>query len=147
MIENFLIKYWTEHDISFNYDTCNVLLFNHNFSVSHSDRLSALLPDETKQHLDSVLTKNQFEIAYRLDCRNLCADFQEDIQFRFSFGITSLMERFLGPKGVKTVLTGKGNTVSFCEVFVVVLFPSLEKIFSIEFLKSGIYERCSLTHK
>lgn len=76
-----------------------------------ADRLSALLPDETKQHLDSVLPKNQFEIAYRLDCRNLCADFQEDIQFRFSFGITALMERFLGRKGVKTVLTGKGNTI------------------------------------
>ena len=59
-----------------------------------------------------MLPKNQFEIAYRLDCRNLCADFQEDIQFRFSFGITALMERFLGPKGVRTVLTGKGNTVS-----------------------------------
>lgn len=101
--------------------------FNHNFSVSQSDRLSALLPDETKQHLDSVLPKNQFEIAYRLDCRNLCADFQEDIQFRFSFGITALMERFLGRKGVKTVLTGKGNTVSFCKVFVVMLFSSLKK--------------------
>lgn len=99
----------------------------HNFSVSQSDRLSALLPDETKQHLDSVLPKNQFEIAYRLDCRNLCADFQEDIQFRFSFGITALMERFLGRKGVKTVLTGKGNTVSFCKVFVVMLFSSLKK--------------------
>lgn len=95
--------------------------------MSQSDRLSALLPDETKQHLDSVLPKNQFEIAYRLDCRNLCADFQEDIQFRFSFGITALMERFLGRKGVKTVLTGKGNTVSFCKVFVVMLFSSLKK--------------------
>lgn len=109
-----LFKYWTEHGIGFNYATSNVLFFNHNFSVSQSDRLSALLPDETKQHLDSVLPKNQFEIAYRLDCRNLCADFQEDIQFRFSFGITALMERFLGRKGVETVLTGKGNTVSFC---------------------------------
>lgn len=127
MIENFLFKYWTEHGIGFNYATCNVLFFNHNFSVSQSDRLSALLPDETKQHLDSVLPKNQFEIAYRLDCRNLCADFQEDIQFRFSFGITALMERFLGRKGVKTVLTGKGNTVSFCKVFVVMLFSSLKK--------------------
>ena len=81
-------------------------------ALSPSDRLSALLPEETKQNLDSMLPKNQFEIAYRLDCRNLCADFQEDIQFRFSFGITALMERFLGPKGVRTVLTGKGNTVS-----------------------------------
>lgn len=127
IIENFLFKYWTEHGIGFNYATCNVLFLNHNFSVSQSDRLSALLPDETKQHLDSVLPKNQFEIAYRLDCRNLCADFQEDIQFRFSFGITALMERFLGRKGVKTVLTGKGNTVSFCKVFVVMLFSSLKK--------------------
>ncbi|XP_062613213.1 mitofusin-2-like [Saccostrea cucullata] len=76
-----------------------------------ADRLSALLPDENRQNLDNVLPKNQFEIAYRLDCRNLCADFQEDIQFRFSFGITAMMERFLGPKGMRTVLTGQGNTV------------------------------------
>ncbi|XP_061162497.1 mitofusin-2-like isoform X2 [Saccostrea echinata] len=75
------------------------------------DRLSALLPDENRQNLDNVLPKNQFEIAYRLDCRNLCADFQEDIQFRFSFGITAMMERFLGPKGMRTVLTGQGNTI------------------------------------
>ncbi|XP_061162496.1 mitofusin-2-like isoform X1 [Saccostrea echinata] len=76
-----------------------------------ADRLSALLPDENRQNLDNVLPKNQFEIAYRLDCRNLCADFQEDIQFRFSFGITAMMERFLGPKGMRTVLTGQGNTI------------------------------------
>ncbi|XP_056016681.1 mitofusin-2-like isoform X2 [Ostrea edulis] len=75
------------------------------------DRLSALLPDETKQNLDNVLPKSQFEIAYRLDCRNLCAEFQEDIQFRFSFGISALMGRFLGPKGMRTVLTGQGNTI------------------------------------
>ncbi|XP_078310306.1 mitofusin-2-like [Crassostrea virginica] len=69
------------------------------------DGLTDPLPKETEQYLD--IPKNQFENAFRL----LCADFQEDIQFRFSFGITALMERFLGPKGVRTVLTGNGNTI------------------------------------
>ncbi len=54
----------------------------------------------------------EFEVAYRLDCRNLCADFQEDIEFRFSLGITSLMYRYLGAKGTRQALTGY-DAVSF----------------------------------
>lgn len=37
------------------------------------------------------------------------------------------MERFFGRKGVKIVFIGKGNIVSFCKVFVVMLFFSLKK--------------------
>lgn len=39
------------------------------------------------------------------------------------------MERFFGRKGVKIVFIGKGNIVSFCKVFVVMLFFSLKKKF------------------
>lgn len=43
----------------------------------------------------TVLPRRQpFEILYRLNCDNLCADFHEDLEFRFSWGITSLIQRF-----------------------------------------------------
>ena len=66
-----------------------------------SERLLALLPADAHQQAANLLPTRDFEVAYRLDCRNLCADFQEDIEFRFSMGITSLIQRFLGPKGKK----------------------------------------------
>ena len=74
--------------------------------------MAQLLPEEKRAHLVTFLPRRDFEIAYRLDCRNLCADFQEDIQFRFSLGIVNLMKRFLGNKGTTSVLTGSGNYVS-----------------------------------
>ena len=63
------------------------------------ERLTTLLPDESREHIHAMLPKRDFELVYRLDCRNLCADFQEDIRFRFSLGITNLMRKFLGHRG------------------------------------------------
>lgn len=40
-----------------------------------------------------------FEMLYSLNCQNLCADFQEDLDFRFSWGITAMIQRFTGGKG------------------------------------------------
>ena len=31
------------------------------------------------------------DLNYKLRCSDLCVDFKEDLEFRFSFGITSLM--------------------------------------------------------
>ncbi|KAL4221326.1 Mitofusin-2 [Mactra antiquata] len=60
-------------------------------------RLSDLLPEEAKQQVHAVLPKrDEFEIAYRLDCRNLCAEFQEDITFHFSLGPMNLFRRLMG---------------------------------------------------
>jgi len=63
------------------------------------DRMSALLP-EKKRHLSvTVLPRREpFEVLYRLNCDNLCADFHEDLQFRFSWGLTAIIARF-APKG------------------------------------------------
>jgi len=47
-----------------------------------------------------------FAMAYRLDCRNLCADFCEDIEFRFSFGIGALMRRLTGVKKARRIPRG-----------------------------------------
>jgi mitofusin len=43
-----------------------------------------------------------------LDCSNLCSDFREDIQFKFSLGFTSLWQRFV--QNQKESLTGSKHT-------------------------------------
>ena len=45
--------------------------------------------------VDSIIPRSDFAISYRLDCSNLCSNFREDIQFKFSLGLTSLWERFV----------------------------------------------------
>ncbi|XP_058119292.1 transmembrane GTPase Marf [Anopheles ziemanni] len=61
-------------------------------------RMTALLPSEkivAQQH--QVVARTQpFEMLYTLNCQNLCADFQEDLEFRFSWGIRALIARFSG---------------------------------------------------
>ena len=74
-------------------------------------RLAKLLKEEERGQLSNALPKRDFEIAYKLDCRNLCSEFQEDIQFRFSLGITALMHKFLGSQGAKSTLTGGSNYI------------------------------------
>ncbi|CAL1535500.1 unnamed protein product [Lymnaea stagnalis] len=69
-----------------------------NMQTHFADRLSEILPSESRQQLTNLMPKRDFEIAYRLDCRNLCAGFKEDIEFRFSLSPTALMQRFLGIK-------------------------------------------------
>lgn len=63
-----------------------------------TDRMHALIPSEklvvqTKQ----IISRAQpFEMLYSLNCQNLCADFQEDLEFKFSWGITAMIQRFTG---------------------------------------------------
>ena len=72
-----------------------------------TERLSALLPEETKQQAVNWLPrKESFELAYKFDCRSLFVDFKEDLEFRFSFGISALMQRFLGPKKTRMMMSG-----------------------------------------
>lgn len=64
-----------------------------------TERMTALVPAEKLAvHAPSVVTsRNQpFEMLYSLNCQNLCADFQEDLEFRFSWGITAMIRRFTG---------------------------------------------------
>ncbi|VDH94543.1 mitofusin, partial [Mytilus galloprovincialis] len=76
-----------------------------------TDRLAALLKDEERAQLNNALSPCNFEMSYKLDCRNLCSEFEEDIQFRFSLGISSLMHRFLGTKRMKHTLGGGQNYI------------------------------------
>ncbi|KAK3887199.1 hypothetical protein Pcinc_008680 [Petrolisthes cinctipes] len=62
-----------------------------------TNRMLALLGKEKREIATTLLPRREpFEILYRLNCENLCADFQEDIEFRFSLGLVSLVQRVLG---------------------------------------------------
>ncbi|XP_030566182.1 transmembrane GTPase Marf isoform X2 [Drosophila novamexicana] len=63
-----------------------------------TDRMHALVPNEqlvTNSAKLAVRTQ-PFEMLYSLNCQNLCADFQEDLEFKFSWGITAMIQRFTG---------------------------------------------------
>ncbi|KAL8569740.1 hypothetical protein ACOMHN_007263 [Nucella lapillus] len=76
-----------------------------------TDRLSSILPEDTRQQIFNLLPKRDFDIAYRLDCRNLCADFREDIEFRFTFGPTALLQRLLGSRSAAGFLVGTAGSL------------------------------------
>ncbi|XP_075156595.1 mitochondrial assembly regulatory factor isoform X2 [Haematobia irritans] len=62
-----------------------------------TDRMHALVPSESVAPQTKVVVRAQpFEMLYSLNCQNLCADFQEDLEFKFSWGITSMIQRFTG---------------------------------------------------
>jgi mitofusin len=56
---------------------------------------SVLANNERKALVDSIVPRSDFAVSYRLDCSNLCSDFREDIQFKFSLGFTCLWQRFV----------------------------------------------------
>lgn len=72
-----------------------------------TERMHSLIPTESiKQHSKQILARTQpFEMFYTLNCQNLCADFQEDLEFKFSWGITAMIQRFTGKAKKKS---GKG---------------------------------------
>jgi mitofusin len=75
--------------------------------------MSALLPADKKQVSLNVLPRREpFEIFYRLNCENLCADFHEDLEFRFSWGLTSIISRFAGKKANSLAIANYSQRVS-----------------------------------
>lgn len=74
--------------------------------------------------------REPFEVLYRLNCDNLCADFSEDIEFRFSFGITSMIQRFTGKGKIapwvisnytESVISGKSIFILLHFLFVIMI--------------------------
>lgn len=65
-----------------------------------TERMHNLLPVENKliiQKQSEIITRTQpFEMLYSLNCQNLCRDFQENLEFNFSWGITAMIQRFTG---------------------------------------------------
>jgi len=41
----------------------------------------------------SASQQPSFDMSYDIDCASLCADFQEDIEFKFSLGFQQLIAR------------------------------------------------------
>ncbi|KAL3215824.1 hypothetical protein MRX96_033439 [Rhipicephalus microplus] len=57
-------------------------------------RMSSLIPSEQQPQMLNVLPRHNFEVLYRINCESLCCDFQEDLQFRFSFGLANMIKFF-----------------------------------------------------
>ncbi|KAL4718345.1 hypothetical protein ACJJTC_017558 [Scirpophaga incertulas] len=70
-----------------------------------AERMYKILPAAKRSAAEACMLphKQPFEVLYRLNCDNLCADFHEDLTFRFSYGITALIQRFHG-KGSRLAL-------------------------------------------
>ncbi|XP_039747403.1 transmembrane GTPase Marf [Pararge aegeria] len=71
-----------------------------------AERMYNILPAHKRAAAASCIVPHQqpFEVLYRLNCDNLCADFHEDLTFRFSYGITALIQRFQGRHANKIAL-------------------------------------------
>ncbi|PSN36005.1 Transmembrane GTPase Marf [Blattella germanica] len=81
-------------------------------ALTFTERMSALLPADKKQVSLNVLPRREpFEILYRLNCDNLCADFHEDLEFRFSWGLTSIISRFAGKKANSLAITNYSQRI------------------------------------
>ncbi|KAK2584330.1 hypothetical protein KPH14_006721 [Odynerus spinipes] len=80
-----------------------------------TDRMASLLPENKKQLSLNILPRREpFEILYRLNCDNLCADFREDLEFRFSWGLTAIINRFAGKKSPKLTIANYPQEIPPC---------------------------------
>lgn len=67
-------------------------------------RMEALIPEARRRASGNagcasiMQSRRPFELLYRLNCDNLCADFQEDLEFKFTWGITALIQRYCSGK-------------------------------------------------
>lgn len=86
-------------------------IFNVSSYIYITDKMAALLTDEKRKSAVSQLeAQERFVVEYKLDARNLCSEFREDIQFRFSFSPASLLSRYMGRD---VSVTAFFNTPSF----------------------------------
>ncbi|XP_077344054.1 mitofusin-1 [Lithobates pipiens] len=69
------------------------------------ENLKPLLPPAVQKEYGTSMPCKKFDLSYNLNCEKLCCDFQEDIMFRFSFGWTSLVNRYLGSKNARLLLS------------------------------------------
>uniref|UniRef100_A0A1B6E5A2 Dynamin-type G domain-containing protein n=1 Tax=Clastoptera arizonana TaxID=38151 RepID=A0A1B6E5A2_9HEMI len=75
-----------------------------------TERMVNLLHNDKKLLPVTVFPRREpFEVLYRLNCDNLCADFKEKLDFRFSWGIMSLIARFMNRNSKKPAITNYSN--------------------------------------
>uniref|UniRef100_A0A671UX43 Mitofusin 1b n=1 Tax=Sparus aurata TaxID=8175 RepID=A0A671UX43_SPAAU len=63
-----------------------------------------LLPSTVQSQVHMLVPSRKFDLSYDLNCATLCNDFQENIEFQFSLGWTSLVHRFLGSVNAQRAL-------------------------------------------
>jgi mitofusin len=80
------------------------------------DHVKSIISNPKRQSdVDAIVLRSDFTVSYRLDCSNLCSDFHEDIQFKFSLGLTSLWKRFIENQNdtqYSTALTSKSGLIA-----------------------------------
>lgn len=76
------------------------------------DKMSKLLPPHSADISGLAKPRREpFEVLYRLNCDNLCADFTEDLEFRFSWGVVALIQRYAGSGGNKLALRSHNQAI------------------------------------
>ncbi|XP_030629987.1 mitofusin-1 [Chanos chanos] len=81
------------------------------------DSIRPLLPPAARGQLHQHVSSRKFNMTYDLNLATLCADFQEDIEFQFSLGLTALVNRFLGPVRAKQALMILDQNFKVCYCF------------------------------
>ncbi|KAM9797196.1 mitofusin-1b [Syngnathus typhle] len=69
-----------------------------------TESMLPLLPSANQSQIHMLMPNRKLDLSYDLNCASLCSDFQEDIEFRFSFGWTALVHRFLGSVNAERAL-------------------------------------------
>ncbi|VDL97131.1 unnamed protein product [Schistocephalus solidus] len=90
---------------------------------------ASLVPEESSKNriMQSVLAAS-FEPEFHVDCRNICAEFREDLSFRFSLGLSTLAQKlFHSPRERMSWAQGYAGSPSHA---VAELSPVLPAIFS-----------------
>ncbi|KAF3690866.1 Mitofusin-1 [Channa argus] len=68
------------------------------------ERMLPLLPSVVQSQVHVLVPSRKFDLSYDLNCATICNDFQEDIEFKFSFGWKALVHRFLGSANAQKAL-------------------------------------------
>uniref|UniRef100_A0A8C4R4W2 Mitofusin 1b n=1 Tax=Eptatretus burgeri TaxID=7764 RepID=A0A8C4R4W2_EPTBU len=87
-------------------DRCSNLV-NSSLQATQEDMVEIvkpLLPPSQRTMAGAVTSRCCFNLSYELNCEHLCADFQENIEFRFSLGWSALVARYLGRDGARHAL-------------------------------------------
>ena len=83
------------------------------------ERMSGLLPAEKKRvSLNALPRQKPFKMSYPVNCNNPCADFHEDLNFRFSGVRRSIISSFVGKKANSTALTNYSQQVTMLYIIV-----------------------------
>ncbi|XP_014879876.1 mitofusin-1-like, partial [Poecilia latipinna] len=93
-----------------------------------TDSVRPLVSPSVQQQL--CAPSSSFEMTFDLSLAALCADFREDIDFRFSLGWTALVTRFVGTAGARRALTVPEDGPSLKDRLVVSMATSLVSVSS-----------------